>query len=581
MAIEGGFFNSLEETEDRAYDATQFNDIFEGILEDGILADVSDQLAVRTDGGMTVIVGAGKAWFNNSWIGNDSDFSLPLASSFPTLDRIDLVVLDMDKRDEVRANDIIVLVGTPNVTPVRPEIIVEEDHIQIPIAEVRVDSGILNIDNSNITNLHGSAECPYAAGMMLNLNIEAFTNEWHTQFHNWFSLLQDNLEYVVAGNLQHQIIEIRNHQPGRNLLVNGDMAHLENYNLDIVDPVMVSDHDDYHTSLPSMWRLVTENNATYQPSQFFTTVEVDPGINEIERTWLMIKTTALTMPSSNAKTYIEQVIPYDVLWKHIEKAGKGSNKDEESGDADDLVLTFSFMCGQEGTYIVEIVDEQNERHFVAPYVNTVVNVETPVTIEIPGDQPGLPFRKGAKQHGLRIRFWLYAGTDYKSGVLSSSWEDESDVNRAVSITGITNADITYYLTDVQLTVGSDILDFERESYQDNTARVGRFYEIVVGQGYIVGVENGWGLIRCNYLHDKLDLYGVELSDPGAQWILHDNSNDPPIASVSVYLQEPGFPHSYQLREGDRTFMLRADDPLIVAGGTYFVWYKTVVSSRPD
>lgn len=63
MAISSGFYNSVNG--DRTYDADQFGSLFDGIIAPGVFPNVGDKFRVRpTNNGMSVYVGAGKAWLD-------------------------------------------------------------------------------------------------------------------------------------------------------------------------------------------------------------------------------------------------------------------------------------------------------------------------------------------------------------------------------------------------------------------------------------------------------------------------------------------------------------------------------------
>ena len=89
----GGFYNSVNG--DRTYDADQFGSLFDGIIAPGVFPNVGDKFRVRpTNNGMSVYVGAGKAWLNNRWVENSGDETVAITGSHATLDRIDLVCIE-------------------------------------------------------------------------------------------------------------------------------------------------------------------------------------------------------------------------------------------------------------------------------------------------------------------------------------------------------------------------------------------------------------------------------------------------------------------------------------------------------
>lgn len=208
MAITSGFFNSLAGTNDRPYNATHFGDIFTGILTDGVLSAVGDALLVSPGVGMNVVLGSGKAWWLNTWLDNDSDLVLPIEPSLPTLNRIDIVALDFDIRDETRENSVVVVEGTPGVTPVAPTLINTSEHIQIPLSHVYVGATVTSFIPANITNKVGTVDCPFITNPLEHVTTSALLAQWESEFQAWFQDLQNELDENQVTNLQGQINDI-------------------------------------------------------------------------------------------------------------------------------------------------------------------------------------------------------------------------------------------------------------------------------------------------------------------------------------------------------------------------------------
>ena len=110
---------------------------------------------------MAIIVKSGKAWFNNTWTLNDSNFGLIIANSDLILPRIDTVVLEINAALASRTNTIKVITGTPNAVPVPPTLTNTAELHQYPLAYVSVSAGATSIVNANITQLVGTVNCPY------------------------------------------------------------------------------------------------------------------------------------------------------------------------------------------------------------------------------------------------------------------------------------------------------------------------------------------------------------------------------------------------------------------------------------
>lgn len=213
MTVSSGFFNSVNH--DRLYDAEQVSSIFDGIIEDGVYESIGEAFMVSpyADGNDTVIVGTGRAWFDHTWTLNDAQFSITLSPPNTLLGRIDTIVIDVDRRDSVRKNSIIVVSGTPSDSPTAPALLNEELHKQYPIADIRIDAGVSGvISASKITYRVGTPACPLVTGPLEALNItnyvaqmEATFEEWHddvkTEWDTWYQGVKDVFDDLTEGKI--------------------------------------------------------------------------------------------------------------------------------------------------------------------------------------------------------------------------------------------------------------------------------------------------------------------------------------------------------------------------------------------
>ena len=183
MSVTYGFYNS--KNNDRRYDAVQMSSIFDGIICDGIMQHVGNAMMVNASVGMAVNVGTGRAWFNHTWTLNDALLPLTVPESEVVLNRIDAVVLEVDSRESVRANDIKIIKGTPSSEPVKPTMAREDDRWQYPLAYIRVNSGVTSIQQADITNAVGTSECPFVTAPLEVMSIDALIAQWKDQWDSW------------------------------------------------------------------------------------------------------------------------------------------------------------------------------------------------------------------------------------------------------------------------------------------------------------------------------------------------------------------------------------------------------------
>lgn len=239
-----GFYNSLG---DRKYDAIQMSEMFDGIINDGIFASIGTCFAVKADTGNIINVGIGKAWFNNTWTKNDAILPITCEESEVLLDRIDAVVIEVDKRTEVRDNFLKVIKGTPSSTPVSPTLSKSNNLYQYALCYIYRTAGSTEITQTDITNMIGSEETPFITGLLQTVSLSELLGQWEAEldkfvadetadfdaefqklkedmqaaaavltawteseqatFIDWFNQMKDQLSEDAAGNLQLQIDE--------------------------------------------------------------------------------------------------------------------------------------------------------------------------------------------------------------------------------------------------------------------------------------------------------------------------------------------------------------------------------------
>lgn len=203
MSVTYGFYNSLNG--DRRYDAIQITNIFNGLISDGIFATIGTCFVVKADVGIDVTVGIGRAWFNSTWTLNDSILPLTAPVSDVLLERIDAVVIEVNKSEAVRANSIKFVQGVPSSSPVNPILTNEGNTSQYPLCYVYRPANSNLITQAQITNVIGTIECPFVAGIIDTVDISVLLGQWDDQFHTWLDNLEEILDENVAGNLLNLI----------------------------------------------------------------------------------------------------------------------------------------------------------------------------------------------------------------------------------------------------------------------------------------------------------------------------------------------------------------------------------------
>jgi hypothetical protein len=203
MTVTYGFYDSL--AGDRKYNAEQMSRLFEGIITNGVFQSIGGYLLVLPNTGMTVKVSSGRAWFNLTWTHNDADLPLTLDPSEVALNRIDSIILEVNKNLDVRANSIKILKGTPASSPVAPTLANTSLLKQYALANIYVGMGVTSIISANITNKIGSAETPFITGILETIDAATLLSQFEAQFNAWFNNLVNQLSGSQVTNLQNQI----------------------------------------------------------------------------------------------------------------------------------------------------------------------------------------------------------------------------------------------------------------------------------------------------------------------------------------------------------------------------------------
>lgn len=185
MSVTSGFFNSLNH--DRRYNAQQMSAIFDGIINDGVFANIGVAFAINADTGVSITVGKGKCWFNSAWVYNDTILPLTLEASEMVLDRIDAVVVEVDHNESVRMGDIKIVKGTPSSSPKRPTMVATDKKSQHPLAYIYRKASSTAITQADITNMVGTSECPYITGILQVQNIDNIVAQWEGQWNQWYA----------------------------------------------------------------------------------------------------------------------------------------------------------------------------------------------------------------------------------------------------------------------------------------------------------------------------------------------------------------------------------------------------------
>ena len=190
------------------------------------------------------------------------------------------------------------------------------------------------------------------------------------------------------------------------------------------------------------------------------------------------KADVTAVPSGGSTSYV--FLNHRIEGQDLQHLKKGTSSSES------LTLSFWIKSSVTGTYIAEIYDNHNTRQISKSYTVSSANTWEYKTLTYPGDTSGTITNDNTAS--LEVNFHFYAGSNFNSGTLNTSWAASTDANRVVGqVNAASSTDNNIFLTGVQLEVGEQATPFEHRSYGDELIRCQRYFELISSEGNTRGV----------------------------------------------------------------------------------------------
>jgi hypothetical protein len=145
-----------------------------------------------------------------------------------------------------------------------------------------------------------------------------------------------------------------------------------------------------------------------------------------------------------------------------------------TSNAESITISFWVKSNKTGTYILEVRDSDNGRTINKSYSINSASTWEKKTISYDGDTSGVLDNDNATS--FEVTWFLSASSNFTSGTLQTSWGTLTNENRAVGqVNLLDDASNEWYITGVQLEVGTSASDFEFLPYDVNLRRCQRYY----------------------------------------------------------------------------------------------------------
>ncbi len=214
-----GFDESNNPIYDREFNSADFAKYFSSFIGNGVFPNPATCCQITSiDSNMQITLQKGKAWINGYFYQNTDDLKLQLDVADGVLHRIDRVVLRLDYLNrEIKAY---IKKGEFASKPVAPTLQRDSDMYELGIADIRVNAGIIKINQSDIIDLRLNKDiCGVVHGTVNQVD----ASEIFRQYQAWFGEksvgfeadfkafltdLRTQLDGDVAGNLLNKIMTV-------------------------------------------------------------------------------------------------------------------------------------------------------------------------------------------------------------------------------------------------------------------------------------------------------------------------------------------------------------------------------------
>lgn len=197
MAVRSGYFNSRGG--DRKYNAEDMSQYFRGLITHGVLQNFGGKFMVVENGGMSVKVKTGRAYFSDGkWMENTAEINLELEPGAVNVNRIDRIVLRKDNTNSVRDCSIIIKKGTAALEPVAPTLQNDEYVQELSLCQIKIKARVESISQADITDERPNTElCGFVHGVIQQIDTTEAFAQYDKSFKDWFNDIKDAVGTVT------------------------------------------------------------------------------------------------------------------------------------------------------------------------------------------------------------------------------------------------------------------------------------------------------------------------------------------------------------------------------------------------
>ena len=256
----------------------------------------------------------------------------------------------------------------------------------------------------------------------------------------------------------------------------------------------------------------------------FTVTQSATAPTGFSNSFLVTSSAATTVGASDVYEIIQRIEGFnfaDIAWG--------------TANAKTITLSFQVYSSLTGTFGGAIVNSANTRSYPFSYSIPVANTWTQISVTIAGDTTGT-WIGSTNGIGVQVIFGLGVGSTYSGTVNAWAGTNYSAPTGAVSVVSTNGA--TWYITGVQLEVGSSATGFDYRDYTTELAMCQRYFWKLsadgtaypsLGAGICVGASDA----RINIQHPVFMRTVPTYVTSGTTYLLASTSAGIPVTSISA------------------------------------------------
>lgn len=199
------FFDSIDGEDERYYTADEFAEYFRQLISSGIFNGGTNLQVTCGGTDMSVQINEGYAWLEGYLYKIDTEpLELALVAADPVLDRIDRVVIRLDKRLEHRYVKAFILKGESAEEPEAPELTRDENIYEIALAQIKVIAGKSFIGETEITDERFDAKVCGIVNSLIKVDTSQLIGKWE----QWLNGIKDET-FIPKANFKDGFIKTK------------------------------------------------------------------------------------------------------------------------------------------------------------------------------------------------------------------------------------------------------------------------------------------------------------------------------------------------------------------------------------